>query len=100
MQSLNWYGKSYPTFQHNADIAMLLPLLLLLLSGATKAAFPQLAATLRAELASTHVGVHVLSPGELTVRAASLYVMFELPAAAVMLLQCPGSSCSLRIRPF
>jgi hypothetical protein len=31
--------------------------------GATKASFPQLAASLRAELASTHVGVHVLSPG-------------------------------------
>lgn len=32
-------------------------------AGATKAAFPQLAASLRAELGSTHVGVHVLSPG-------------------------------------
>lgn len=32
-------------------------------AGATKASFPQLASTLRAELASTHVGVHVLSPG-------------------------------------
>lgn len=32
-------------------------------AGATKAAFPQLAASLNAELASTHVGVHVLSPG-------------------------------------
>eukprot|EP00775_Hariotina_reticulata_P011450 gene11450-11596_t len=31
--------------------------------GSTKASFPQLAATLRAELSSTHVGVHVLSPG-------------------------------------
>eukprot|EP00879_Flechtneria_rotunda_P023741 GHRR01025133.1.p1 GENE.GHRR01025133.1~~GHRR01025133.1.p1 ORF type:complete len:379 (+),score=121.97 GHRR01025133.1:907-2043(+) len=31
--------------------------------GATKASLPQLAATLRAELARTHVGVHVLSPG-------------------------------------
>jgi chlorophyll(ide) b reductase len=32
-------------------------------SGATKAAFPQLAATLGRELDGTHVGVHVLSPG-------------------------------------
>lgn len=32
-------------------------------AGATKAAFPQLAATLGRELDSTHVGVHVLSPG-------------------------------------
>lgn len=33
------------------------------LAGSTKASFPQLAATLRAELSSTHVGIHVLSPG-------------------------------------
>jgi chlorophyll(ide) b reductase len=32
-------------------------------AGATKAAFPQLASTLVQELQSTHVGVHVLSPG-------------------------------------
>jgi chlorophyll(ide) b reductase len=31
--------------------------------GATKAAFPQLAATLQAELADTPLGFHVLSPG-------------------------------------